>query len=370
MLTANPGTIFANYTELQPRVPATVWHSLRILSIATALSVAVLTFVAPSVGLLLFWGLFIPLAPLIFFLVPGFWRNVCPMAALNQLPRLFGFSRSLTPPWLMKYNYVIGITLLLLIIPARKALFNQSGPATGVLILSALGLAFVGGLLLKGKSGWCSSICPLLPVQRLYGQTPFVVVRNSHCKPCVGCAKNCYDFNPTSAYLADQYADDPQYTAYRRFFAAAFPGVIFAFFTLPDPPTISLVALYLQFGLTILVSVGSFFALEAFGKLTPIKLPTLYAALALNLYYWFTLPPLVDRMAGLAGSSASPTLVWVGRLVLFGLTAFWLVRTYWREALIVTQNTLTIPLWVGDAFDCRGSDSRAEQSTRSDLCTR
>jgi hypothetical protein len=71
------------------------------------------------------------------------------------------------------------------------------------------------------------------------------------------------DFNPISAYLADQYADDPQYTAYRRFFAAAFPGVIFAFFTLPDPPTISLVALYLQFGLTILVSVGSFFIREA-----------------------------------------------------------------------------------------------------------
>jgi hypothetical protein len=35
------------------------------------------------------------------------------------------------------------------------------------------------------KSGWCSSICPLLPVQRLYGQTPFMLVRNSHCAGCV-----------------------------------------------------------------------------------------------------------------------------------------------------------------------------------------
>src|SRR3712207_8158040 len=40
--------------------------------------------------------------------------------------------------------------------------------------------ALTGGYLLKGKSGWCSSICPMLPVQRLYGQTPFVLERNDH----------------------------------------------------------------------------------------------------------------------------------------------------------------------------------------------
>ncbi len=58
-------------------------------------------------------------------------------------------------------------------------------------------------MLLKGKSGWCSTICPLLPVQRIYGQTPFALVANAHCQPCVGCLTNCYDFNPRAAYLAD-----------------------------------------------------------------------------------------------------------------------------------------------------------------------
>ena len=76
----------------------------------------------------------------------------------------------------------------------------------------------------------------MLPVQRLYGQTPFVTVPNSHCRPCVGCTKNCYDFNPKVAYLADQYDDDRRYVGFRRFFAAVFPGFVLAFYLVPDPP--------------------------------------------------------------------------------------------------------------------------------------
>ena len=80
-------------------------------------------------------------------------------------------------------------------------------------------------MVLKGKSGWCSTICPLLPVQRIYGQTPFVLVANSHCQPCVGCVKNCYDFNPKAAYLADLNDADPYWSGYRKLFVGAFPGL-------------------------------------------------------------------------------------------------------------------------------------------------
>ena len=71
-------------------------------------------------------------------------------------------------------------------------------------------------MVLKGKSGWCSTICPLLPVQRIYGQTPFALVANSHCQPCVGCVKNCYDFNPRAAYLADLNDADRYWSGYRK----------------------------------------------------------------------------------------------------------------------------------------------------------
>jgi hypothetical protein len=62
---------------------------------------------------------------------------------------------------------------------------------TGILLRGVVSNAFIVGMLFKGKSGWCSSICPLLPVQRIYGQTPFLLVANTHCPPCVGCAKHC-----------------------------------------------------------------------------------------------------------------------------------------------------------------------------------
>ena len=61
----------------------------------------------------------------------------------------------------------------------RKVGLDDSGPLSALLLLGAMTGAFAGGMLLKGKSGWCSTICPLLPVQRIYGQTPFALVGNS-----------------------------------------------------------------------------------------------------------------------------------------------------------------------------------------------
>ena len=66
----------------------------------------------------------------------------------------------------------------------RKVGLDDSGPLSALLLLGAMTGAFAGGMLLKGKSGWCSTICPLLPVQRIYGQTPFALV-GQHALPAV-----------------------------------------------------------------------------------------------------------------------------------------------------------------------------------------
>ena len=102
--------------------------------------------------------------------------------------------------------------------------------------------AFAGGFLLKGKSGWCSSLCPMLPVQRMYGQTPFANVPNSHCRPCLGCTKNCFDFNPKVAFLADVHDGDRQWSTTRKLFTAAFPGLVIAFFTEQETAVVALAA--------------------------------------------------------------------------------------------------------------------------------
>lgn len=344
----NVKPIFPNYMEMRPRVPQLVWRMLRMLTLASVLAVCYLLFIQPEIGLSLFWGILIPIFPLMFLLAPGLWRNICPMAALNQTPRASGFSHNLNLSDKMKhYSNVVGIALFLLIVPARKVLFQHNGSALVLLILAMLLGAFIGGIIFTGKSGWCSSVCPLLPVQRLYGQTPFLTVRNSHCNPCVGCAENCYDFNPSIAYLSDIYGDDRHFGSCRKFFAGAFPGLIFAFYTLPDPPTITTGEMYARFAVYILVSVGSFYAFDSFFRTSASTIPTLYAALALNLYYWFTFPVLHQHVAEFFNIAVPGWLIWLARSGVLAVTAIWIVRTHRKELLFIARMLPAVPARVG-----------------------
>jgi len=332
--------LFPNYIQLRARsrVPLFAWDWLRAGSLIAAAGLVAALLFAPAAGLLVFWGLLVPTLPLIFFLAPGFWRNVCPLATMNQIPRRLGLSRAATaPPWLQSYAFVIGFGAFVLIASSRKWLFNTSGPATAALVVGLLLAALLGGLLLKGKSGWCSSLCPLLPVQRLYNQTPFVTVANSHCTPCVGCTKNCYDFNPGVAYLVDLYDDDRYYSGYRKFFAAAMPGFVVGYFTLPNPPAISIAAMYLGLAAAMAVSVAVFFTLDTFVKVSANKLTALAAAAAINLFYWFGLPTWLATVGGLAGVGLPEWLAWAGRVALLALTAFWVARTYAKEPLVLAR---------------------------------
>src|SRR4051794_24259997 len=195
---------FLNYLAMPSRIPLGVWRAVRRGTIVVLAATAAAAFVDPSDTLTAFWGLGVPLLPLVFLVAPGSWRNVCPLAGLNQSPRELGFARGRSAPrWLSTYGFAVSTVLFFGIALSRKVLFNRNGAALGVLLLAVMIGALVGGWLLKGKSGWCSSICPLLPVQRMYGQAPFVGVPNAHCRPRLGCTTNCYDFNPRVAYVAD-----------------------------------------------------------------------------------------------------------------------------------------------------------------------
>ena len=332
-----PPSPFPTYLQMRERVPPRTWTVFRVAGLLIAAVVIAALFIDPPLGLLIFWGFIVPALPLLFFLAPGLWRNVCPMASLNQAPRRFGFTRALTmPKWFREYGYVIGVALFLLIVPARKFLFDGNGAALGSLIIVCLGAAFAGGVLLKGKSGWCSTLCPLLPVQRLYGQTPFLTVRNAHCRPCVGCVKNCYDFNPAAAYMADLYDTDTHRSGYRKFFASVFPGLIVAFYT-TDASALSAIDTYARFASPLLLSAGSFYLLTTFLKVTPVKITTLYAAAALALYYWFSLPIIADTVRAVTGTSILPEIIWASQGAIVALAAVWSLRTFRKETPFVQQ---------------------------------
>ena len=221
---------------------------------------------------------------------------------------------------------MIGAGMFIAFVSLRKLGLDDSGPASALLLLGALSGAYVGGTLLKGKSGWCSSICPLLPVQRLYGQTPYKLVANSHCTPCVGCTKNCYDFNPKVAFLADLKDPDPYWSGYKKLFAAAFPGLVVGFFNLPEARSGEEIArLYGELALYLAASTAIFYALDSLLKVSTHKLTTLWAAAAFSLFYWYASAPWPEWAT------------WGARALAIALAAGWVLRTYAKERAFERQ---------------------------------
>ena len=104
---ANP---FPNYTQLPRRLPIWAWHVGRVLSVCAAIGLCILLLWKPEKGLELWWKLAIPSLPLLWLTAPGLWRNLCPLAASNQTPRLFKFTRGLTiPDWYREYAPAVGM---------------------------------------------------------------------------------------------------------------------------------------------------------------------------------------------------------------------------------------------------------------------
>lgn len=328
---------FPNYLERERWLPIPVWHALRAGSLAVVAAGLWLCFAKPALALLLFWGIAVPVLPLVFFLLPGLWRNLCPLAATNQLPRLFGWSRGLTlPTGLRRYAVVIGLVGLFVAVSARRVLFDHDAAALAALVGGALVLALLGGVVFKGKSGWCGSFCPLLPVQRLYGQTPLKVISNSHCQPCVGCTRNCYDFNPQVAWLADLYDDDPGLGTDRRLVAGSLPGLVLGYFT--SEADAGFIAQLLHNGAYCLAGIGAYWLAEAVFRQSAQRTTIVFGAIALNAYYTFAAPMLMDSLVqlGASGLPAIP-LAWTLRLAVFALSLHWIARTFAKEPAFLAQ---------------------------------
>ena len=118
---------FPNYLQIPPLFSQRMWHVLRVLSVLSALTMPALLFVRPQWALPLFWMLIVPVLPAVFMVVPGLWRNLCPLAAMNHVPRLFGFTRVLAhTPNVREYSYVIGIALFSCSCPAAHGCLTRA----------------------------------------------------------------------------------------------------------------------------------------------------------------------------------------------------------------------------------------------------
>ncbi len=227
----------------------------------------------------------------------------------------------------------------MIFVSLRHPLFNHSGLAVASLALCALFAAFIGGVFFKGRSGWCGTFCPLAPIQKLYGQAPLVMVKNSYCQPCLGCQSNCYDFNPNAAIFSDVYDKDPWWADKRRYFAAALPGLIIGFFNASLPMEQGIYTYYISIILPIFASLGLFQTLTNFTGLSIYKIVSLFGMGALGIFYWYALPLMLSGFNEVFGLSIPDVLISVIQVILGALILLVMAKGLWHERLYLkTEN--------------------------------
>jgi len=239
----------------------------------------------------------VPLLPAVFLVNPLLWRNVCPLATLNALTgervgmRKLGLARVQTA-------WGLGILLLAVLVPARRFLFNTSGPALALTIVAVALLALGTGLVFARRAGFCNALCPVLPVEKLYGQAPLVPMSNARCTDCSLCTPvGCIDLASTKVLpqtVGPARRDAGWVSTPFGIFAASFPGFIAGYFTLGNGALDTAASVY---GHVATYAIVSYLLVAAAAYLLRASAKALFPVLggsAFILYYWYSAPPLAE----------------------------------------------------------------------------
>lgn len=298
------------------------WQLLQAALLAAGTTIVALLILMPKTGLYLLWDVLIPVAPLLLAVAPGVWRNICPLATFSLGPRQLRLSRAvrINPAW--QGRLLAGAVLLLvLIVPLRHVILDHNGVVTGVVLLTVAALAAGLGLVLDWKSAWCSGLCPVHPVELLYGSRPLLTVDNAQCRSCTQCTSPCRDardgIDPVSATRSGQGR------AAGFLLAGSFPGFVWGWFQVPavasTPPVEALATAYawpLGAGAVTLLLFAMLYGLAPGVRK---KSLAVWAAAAISIYYWFKLPVMLGLEGGHALLDISGWLpawsIWPARIV-------------------------------------------------------
>jgi len=272
----------------------------------------------PEPSLLLLWKVLIPLVPAVLLISPLLWRNVCPLATLEMIAQGLAGDRPPARRWATQ-GAAVGVLLLAAMVPARHLVFNTDGPVLAATIAAVAALAIGGGMAFDAKGGFCNAVCPVLPVERLYGQSPLIEVGNPRCRACSGCAPACIDLGPRAAPLralgtARRGADWTR-TAFGAF-AAAFPGFVLGYFTTADGPPGTALSTYAQVVAWSGISWIATTSAVVRWKIEPQKALPVLGAVAAGAYYAFAAPQL-------AAAIGLPEVGGVLRAVFLTLVGVW-----------------------------------------------
>ena len=178
-----------------------------------------------ALGARLFWGIVIPAAVVCLLLFGArFWRQVCPLAWIVQLPRILGLqlnkqhtiSRS---SWLATNFPYVTFGLFFLGLNVRLLFVNSDRLGLGIALLVISLAALISGFWFSGRT-WCQYFCPMIGVEMIYMGVegalgnPFArknarlpsklcQTTDSHGKPksaCDGCRYPCIDLHSDQLY--------------------------------------------------------------------------------------------------------------------------------------------------------------------------
>jgi hypothetical protein len=283
-------------SQLSPRSIA-IWRVVQFLVWLVGAIIFGCLLLYPDTGVLLFWNILIPIAPALIVLAPGIWRNVCPLASTVLFPRHMGWSKrmKMTVSQQGKLS-LVAITALYLIVPLRHAVFNVSGHATAILLVAATLVGVVMGFVYEWKSGWCSSLCPVHPVEKLYGNNVLFELPNAHCHQCMNCVIPCPDSTPNIQPQASQK------TIYHRISGfltiGGLPGFIWGWFHEPDDrnhfTASGMMDIYSMPMAGLVVTLLLFWLLtKIFHEKRDKTITAIFAAASVSCYYWYRIPSLL-----------------------------------------------------------------------------
>ncbi|MDX2359592.1 MAG: hypothetical protein QNK23_02220 [Crocinitomicaceae bacterium] len=187
---------------------------------------------------------------------------------------------------------LIAVIALFVIVPLRHASFDMNGITTATLLISISALAFIMGLRYEWKSGWCSGLCPVHPVEKLYGLKNRINLPNAHCGECHRCVTPCPDSTEEISPLSTQKSITHKISGFLM--VGAFPGFIWGWFQVPDyaevPNFNQLISVY-SYPVLGLVATSLIYMIAKVFFQEKVLLP-LFATSAVTCYYWFRIPAL------------------------------------------------------------------------------
>jgi hypothetical protein len=269
------------------------WRTVQVICWLAGFVLLLTMFIKPDLGVMLLWNGLIPVAPALLVVATGLWRNICPLGTTSLLPDRFGVvGRLKLTPNDQARLHLAGVILLLVIIPLRHILFNTDGRATGLILVLLGAVAFSSGLFFDRKSAWCSGICPVHPVEKLYGSKAMAPMMNAHCIDCIRCSVPCPDSTPISKPFLPDHSVQSRLT--ELLLVGAFPGYIWGWFQTPDyigqEGWQHLGIVYgwpvLAGTLSALLYIFLRFLLNNYRG----TLVRFYAAAAVSIYYWYRIP--------------------------------------------------------------------------------